>query len=948
MDFLILTELCILLETQTSQLDLDASFIQNGGHSLTAASLVAACKARGCHLTTGKVLTSDSLRGVLHSARPCKTSDSSDSGAEQVFDTHLRTSLGQSAISSKQQPSISYHSDSMTPPELDDFLSQGSPGFSSVALNDIRRYMHPNTPSPSPERPSTSTKIEAPSALDRGLTPNAKILTTSSWEAPSSPDPDDDTLTDMQLSLIHGTLKTPGMNIITHCETYYSDHVPTMKAAWKAVIEMEPIFQVRYLRKFLEEDREAFDWYDATEVEGGDQKAVKGLCSESRIGTFFRVVPCKTALGQRSRSKIIWIVHHSLIDGYSASLVFDKVRKVANGMKVQPGPSFSLLVKDLGLFQQSHRDEGNSYWQKKSEQCSGANAGLLLPFVDEGSDQAGSAEVVSDISSMLEDLKSSARSMSVTPAAFFNAAWALVLAIYADSDLVAFGVVLSGRNLPLPNVADVVGPLVNALPLFINIKRNISVKEFVRSVFENLTELADFQWTTPDNGFSRNFESALSVQFGQPKCLQGTFSPIERPYTQQATEIPLSIAIEADGNLRFQYHRNRFSRNNMDKVIACYYEALQLLLQEHSTIDAVLEGLLSCPSKALMSRYGNCISGLTTKTSIKSDLVTLFETTARNYAENFALEKGDFSITYRDFDHSTSRLALRLARLISPGDVVCVHSDRSVNWVIAIYSILKAGGVYCSLDSALPSELRNSMYSLADAKVYLTPSTSQLHLTPVDCGLCISVEGALNEFDCPDTAVLEHRLEPNPWSTAYLCFTSGSTGTPKGVLCTHEGLVAFQSDLEVRLFAQPGTKISQIMSAAFDGSIHEIFSALSYGATLVLQSGGDPFAHLDSVDSAILTPSIARVLNPEDYKRLSTVSVEAFLSKSYFGADMNNRSTWLASLFHRLSLISGVNTRSCTICTVRQKGPVELQSNVYPLEVRSQLEARTLQPESIY
>lgn len=91
-------------------------------------------------------------------------------------------------------------------------------------------------------------------------------------------------------------------------------------------------------------------------------------------------------------------------------------------------------------------------------------------------------------------------------------------------------------------------------------------------------------------------------------------------------------------------------------------------------------------------------------------------------------------------------------------------------------------------------------------------------------------------------------------------------------MCSHEGLVSFERELEVRLFAQPGVRVSQLMSVAFDGSIHEIFSALSYGATLVLQTReGDPFAHLKSVDSAILTPSTARVLEPEDFPKLQYV-----------------------------------------------------------------------------
>ena len=55
------------------------------------------------------------------------------------------------------------------------------------------------------------------------------------------------------------------------------------------------------------------------------------------------------------------------------------------------------------------------------------------------------------------------------------------------------------------------------------------------------------------------------------------------------------------------------------------------------------------------------------------------------------------------------------------------------------------------------------------------------------------------------------------------------------------------------------------MSPAFDGSIYEIFSTLSYGATLVLPDSSNPFAHLNKVNSVVLTPSIARLLTPSDY-----------------------------------------------------------------------------------
>lgn len=71
----------------------------------------------------------------------------------------------------------------------------------------------------------------------------------------------------------------------------------------------------------------------------------------------------------------------------------------------------------------------------------------------------------------------------------------------------------------------------------------------------------------------------------------------------------------------------------------------------------------------------------------------------------------------------------------------------------------------------------------------------------------------------------------------------------------------------------PGRRIAQLLSVGFDGCIHEVFSALCYGATLVLPSGCDRFAHLSQVDSAILTPSFAEGFDPAEFPQLKYVRV---------------------------------------------------------------------------
>ena len=868
MDNIFLSELGVVLGAQPANINLDASFVYNGGHSLSAAALITKCKAQGFTIKFQTLMISPSLKEVMAATVEIPGHKVMKSSAKQIFQI------------SEPSPPLS----AADKGQQDDFLeavpSLQNGTSKAPSREDKRNQYHGGTV----DHPVTNQGLQRfdiakayQLPLSPALTPklSSKLISEDYPDRVSSPiqtlNFEDGSFTEMQLSLMHGSMKTPGMNVITHAETFHSKEIPLMKLAWKMVIEQEPIFCIKAL---LPEDGRSFYWYDPQINK--DEFSLDAFITLSRdhVCSTFEVAHQEPLHTPHSLSKITWRVHHALIDGFSAYLLFDKVRQVASGRFVKPSPPFSDTVQDLKRLQESQRKDGNAFWAKKNEQNPSAKSNLLLHSMDEQleHEKSQSAEVVLDMRPVYEKLVVFAREMNVTSATIFNAAWVLVLSSYADSDTVVFGAVLSGRDLPILNAASVIGPLVNMLPFFVTINREDTVHQFLRTVYEEMVELREYQWTTPENGFSRDFDSALVVQSDQPALDNGFVQAIGRPQTQQATSTPLTVIVEGDGTVHFNYHYRRFNRQNIERVSSYFYETIRMLMRTSTTIEIILMGLMPATSQKLLMENGNCLSGLTTRTSVDQDLVTLFESRVRKHPDDIAVERGQDYLTYQQFDEAATKVMSRLKTKIMPGDVVCVHSDRSINWIVAIFGILKAEGIYCSLSNDLPVELRNTMYQSAGAKVYLTPDISQEESCPDSCDACWAIDTILEEEPTSIDAKELHRKQPIPWATAYLCFTSGSTGTPKGVMCTHEGLVAFQSDLVVRLLAQPGIKISQIMSPAFDGSIHEIFSTLTYGATLVLQVDGDPFGHLGLVDSAILTPSMARILDPRDFKRLSTVS----------------------------------------------------------------------------
>lgn len=857
-----------------SRADLDPSkgFVENGGHSLAAISLSRLLKRKGMQITVESLLICDCLTELLGEA----------------------PSLPSTPIETPKSSLQSITTSSQHSEELDLAMQHNNvPKFRDVDYNKPRdgliraQSFMPTRPPSSASRlphhragPTThggDASLRSPSL---SFTDLRNLSRAPQNEHQTGHDSDWPKLTEMQLSLLHGSLKSPGSNIIHHSETYFSEYLPVLRLAWKRIMEVEPVFKTQFPHELVGRDQITFEWIElvASSREHYDD-LIRDAFDDSRIGSHFCVVTLMEP-GARSVSTIIWTVHHALIDGYSASLLFDKIRQFTTGVPISAGPSFSELATQLHHYQTEHREQGVQFWLSQTDQLASARGDLGVPDASASSSRDSSSVASEEIDIQLSKrefaaLAAEARSNKVTLAAMLHAAWALVLSHYASSDLVVFGTVLASRNLPLRGILETIGPMVNTLPLCVAVDKTLRVQDYVRAVFKRMVRLSEFSWTTAsEHGYSRNFESAVAMQFDTQadSDTYQSIQPIEKPKSKQTTSIPLSIAMDPDGCIHLQAHTHRVSSVQAQRIGQMLHDALLALCRPHATVGDCKQSLLTIPMLTELREKGNANSGLTTVPSITEDLVTLFEKAVKNAPEDVAVERGTEKLSYGQLDILASSLATHLETFVQPGDAICVNADRSLNWTIAICGILKAGAAYCALDPSLPDDLKSSMYGSANAKAFLATSTASIAASPKSCDRVIDLEAFLASGLTGDSTIRQARATPRPADLAYLCFTSGSTGVPKGVLCTHQGLVAFQRDLEVRLFARPGERIAQIMSPAFDGSIHEIFSALSYGATLVLPvEGSQMFDQLASATSCILTPSIARVLSPTDYPDLKSV-----------------------------------------------------------------------------
>ncbi|MFD6449817.1 amino acid adenylation domain-containing protein, partial [Nocardia sp. NPDC060220] len=249
-----------------------------------------------------------------------------------------------------------------------------------------------------------------------------------------------------------------------------------------------------------------------------------------------------------------------------------------------------------------------------------------------------------------------------------------------------------------------------------------------------------------------------------------------------------------------------------------------------------------------------------------------------------AVTDGDRTLTYRELDRASSRLARVLIDSgAGPDDVIAVGIPRSIESVLAVWAIAKSGAAWLPVDPSYPLDRITHMVTDSGARLGLTVSESLSALPgPLDWlvldELKLMAECAGRSSD-PVTDF--DRVRPlRAQHLAYVIYTSGSTGLPKGVLVTQAGIAGFAAEETARMFGTADARVLQVGSPSFDISVMELLLAVNSAATLVIappgRHVGAELAQLLSeqrVTHALMTPSGLSVLDPTPLDALRMVMV---------------------------------------------------------------------------
>ena len=222
----------------------------------------------------------------------------------------------------------------------------------------------------------------------------------------------------------------------------------------------------------------------------------------------------------------------------------------------------------------------------------------------------------------------------------------------------------------------------------------------------------------------------------------------------------------------------------------------------------------------------------------------LFEEQVIQTPDNIAIVFEEEKLTYKQLNEKANQLANYLVKQGVKSEIlVGICCDRSLQMIIAILAVLKAGGCYMPIDPNYPQERLEFM--LKDSQISILLTQQQL-VNNLD----LSVQNIV-KLDHDWELITQENKEnlinfANPHSLAYVIYTSGSTGKPKGVMIEHGSIVNTIYHRITRQFPQESlSSLAFFISISFDGSVAQLFSTLAVGGKLTILNSIEQINDLD-------------------------------------------------------------------------------------------------------
>jgi amino acid adenylation domain-containing protein len=696
--------------------------------------------------------------------------------------------------------------------------------------------------------------------------------------------------------------------------------------AWNMVVETNEVLRTAFRWEKLQHPIQIVTkkhhlrpvYLDLTARHTGEKNKLAGEIKENDRKKKFdlREIPFRVTLCKLEPTKYQMIVtnHHILYDGWSNGIILKEFFKAYNDLahqRIPIKPVKNKFKEYIRWLETREKNKQEKFWREYLRgietptelaiKMKKTKSALDNKLSEEDLQHTGkyqtrwSREIKNEIEAFVKKHR-------ITLAALFYTSWGILLQKYNNTDDILFGTTVSGRSAKLKGIEDMVGLFINTLPLRVKQDPTAPVTGLLKQVEQLLkareeyesTSLADInQYSQADNR-GELFDSLVVLEnypLDRRLMLENNELSVDSFSMTEVTNYDLAVGIVVfdDLDLDFVYKRECFEPGIIENLSDHFCRLTENIIISPARKVHEIEILSEKEKQQLLVDFNNTTVDYPRDKTIHQLFTEQAEQTPDYIAVTGSLPLKNRTymihmtyISYQELNHQSNRLAgVLLEKGINPDTIIGILLERSIDMIIGILGILKAGAAYLPIDPDYPEERINYILSDSKVKFLVKKSNNFSHFLHGKDIPVILIDDFSNKI-CPKGTPSHPHLPPAPAaSLAYIIYTSGSTGKPKGVMVEHQSAVNILFALQKDYPFKKADAYLFKTSVVFDVSVTELFGwFLGDGRLIILEKDGekDPYKILDAIERMAVThinfvPSMfnafLEVLNRQKVNRLT-------------------------------------------------------------------------------
>ncbi|MFN3540561.1 MAG: amino acid adenylation domain-containing protein [Rhodococcus sp. (in: high G+C Gram-positive bacteria)] len=570
-------------------------------------------------------------------------------------------------------------------------------------------------------------------------------------------------------------------------------------------------------------------------------------------------------LQESGETVVVVVVHHISMDGWSVDPLVRDFAFAHASRGAGHAPTWPRLRAQYGQYAVWNRavvdsvaDEQLSFWTSALSGTDTAVAELPTDFPRPAVQSMITDAVPFEIGSQLHaGIRELARSTNSTTFMVVHAAVAAALSRFGTSNRVVVGSPTAGRGHEA--LDEMVGMFVGTLPLAVTVDPSgsfASLLDAIRTADLDAFSHSDVPFErivdalATDRSLDRHplFQVMLAFDNAPHRSVEDLpVSVLEIPTRTSEFDLTLVLADEqgdsASSTGQIEYAVDLYQRATVEQFASVILTILNAAVEKPTVVIGDL-ALADTPTMPYSTPGGTLLDVLRRGAAISADTVAI---------------DGLEPVTYAELDRRSNRIArLLIAHGVGPETLVALSLERSVEYIVALWAVVKAGGAFVPVDPRYPAVRREQM--LGHIEIGFGGFEPRVHW--------LDENQAENFSDLPLTDA-DRLAALTPAHPAYVIHTSGSTGTPKPVVVTHQGVYSLAQQVIPRYGVSSSSRVLHGYSVNFDAAVLELVLAFGAGATMVIAPpellGGDEmsaFLTAHRVTHYLSTPAVLATVPP--------------------------------------------------------------------------------------